>query len=86
MASVSNNWLSLFVPALKKHAERTIMRPYLGSAENPEWGALTFREWDSLLAAATAHWRYTLASSSLSPGDVIGLWWDIPFSPRPTGV
>ncbi|KIP04376.1 hypothetical protein PHLGIDRAFT_120740, partial [Phlebiopsis gigantea 11061_1 CR5-6] len=70
MASTSHNWLSLFVPALKRHRERVILRPYLGPA--PDWGRITFREWDQLLAAATLHWRGALAS--LEPGDVVGVW------------
>ena len=71
-ADSDNHYLSLVIPALKKYAQKLIIRPFVDGSQL--WGEVTFQEWDRRLAAARLHWRRTLTDMTLQPGDVIGLW------------
>ena len=74
MARPEHHYLSLLAPALKKHADRLILRPHLNSSP-PSWGGITFRQWDYYLEASRLHWTHILGSLNLIPGDTVGLWY-----------
>ena len=77
-STTTNNYLSLLIPSLKRHANEIIIRPHQGTAAVPSWGQLTFQEWDRQLAVAKSHWKEALSSMCLRPGDVIGVWYADP--------
>ena len=68
-SSSDNHYLSLLLPAFKKHASRPVFKPLL--TPDFSWGTVTFRQWSQYLEAARLHWSCTLQqmnSSKQSPG------------------
>ncbi|TFK91197.1 acetyl-CoA synthetase-like protein [Polyporus arcularius HHB13444] len=72
MGDAANHYLSLVIPALERHADDLVFRPYLG--RNDDWGRVTYRELEHRLAVTRAYWLRTLAPLQLNPSDVVGFW------------
>ncbi|KAL1946347.1 hypothetical protein VTO73DRAFT_15474 [Trametes versicolor] len=69
--TVDNHYLSLLLPAFRKHSEHIAFRSYLG---DNAWSAVTYRQLESYLAVAQAHWKNTLEPLNLKPLDVVAFW------------
>ncbi|RPD75387.1 acetyl-CoA synthetase-like protein [Lentinus tigrinus ALCF2SS1-7] len=72
MGDSANHYLSLVIPALDRHADDLVFRPYLGRSDG--WGRVTYRELEHRLAVTRAYWLRTLAPLQLNPCDVVGFW------------
>ncbi|KAI0742021.1 acetyl-CoA synthetase-like protein [Daedaleopsis nitida] len=70
--SIDNHYVSLLLPAFRKHADQLLFRPYVG--RDDYWESVTYREVEQRMAVAQAHWKRVLAPLKLKPFDIIGFW------------